>query len=657
MAKRTSKNKPKPFHLLTPDVKTIYLGTGARQRASYLQLPDQFNRNFLEEDVKNGAVMYENLLENEELTQYNIITANNLEDGYRAVTYLAGLQAVSEDPEETFDTKDTDCLLWEGCDKEYSFDEGNSEDSWEEDPDLYEDENCYLEDIKRLPLIPIHEITNLEEQFMAHQFMGNYTLEFQNNNNRRPPWWADCTEESVCIVVQRQASGNYGFMDMMPASAGTLLNDQEIRSLKRFAANRHVYLLLIGDNIQKDDISISRAMLDYTADYYYLNQSAAQCRKYHHALFQCMLQKYDYSLSSTVDSVLLAEKLAMINPGFPCASFENVMLYLKHIHAKSKLDSSDFRRFGLEQTIQKRPDSRINEDLFDHKLFGMEHVRSQLDHIMNCLRFNKMRVEHGLPPIAFHKVFLFVGAPGTAKTTVAQILCNKMAGEGFLKGGRFISISGAQLKGAFVGQTAPKVHSLFESYDAIFIDEAYSLTSSDLDGMDSYAQEALAQLAIELETHSDDKLIIFAGYGGRKVSRTNNRMKNFIDANPGIKSRINSTIYFDSYAPMDMVQIVHHLADLNHLTMDKQCDSLISDYFAARRHADDFGNGREARNLLEQCELYMANRLIRATSEEGRTAGTHELSVILPEDLQPAIDSLKEMDMQQKGICAHKIGF
>lgn len=79
----------------------------------------------------------------------------------------------------------------------------------------------------------------------------------------------------------------------------------------------------------------------------------------------------------------------------------------------------------------------------------------------------------------------------------------------------------------------------------------------------------LLQLIIELENHSTDKLIIFAGYGGKKVNEKNNKMKDFLDANPGIKSRITSTIYFDSYSPDEMVQILFRIAENNHYCLDE----------------------------------------------------------------------------------------
>ena len=116
-------------------------------------------------------------------------------------------------------------------------------------------------------------------------------------------------------------------------------------------------------------------------------------------------------------------------------------------------------------------------------------------------------------------------------------------------------------------------------------------------GCDLYAREALAQLAIELEEHASDKIVIFAGYGGRKLSPKDNKMFQFLQENPGISSRIGYTVYFDSYSAEEMVNIVHRLAETDSLIFSRKFDDRIREYFEKRVSAHDFGNGREARVL------------------------------------------------------------
>ena len=129
------------------------------------------------------------------------------------------------------------------------------------------------------------------------------------------------------------------------------------------------------------------------------------------------------------------------------------------------------------------------------------------------MKFNRLRKEMGMKKSSYHNVHMMLGAPGTAKTTVAKLMGKIMEEEKLLPGSQFTCVNGAELKGMYVGHSAPKTKALFEENDIIVIDEAYSLTG-DRSEPDSFSREAIAQLVIELEEHAEDKLVIFAGYGG-----------------------------------------------------------------------------------------------------------------------------------------------
>ncbi len=141
----------------------------------------------------------------------------------------------------------------------------------------------------------------------------------------------------------------------------------------------------------------------------------------------------------------------------------------------------------------------------------------------------------------------FIGPPGTAKTTSARYFAEMMTEQELLSGGSIAYVTGTQLKAKYVGQTSDRVHQIFETNDIIIIDEAYSLVNyNETERTDNFSQEALAQLCIEVEEHSDDKLIIFAGYGG-DIHEKNNKNETFLDENPGISSRITFTVHFSPY--------------------------------------------------------------------------------------------------------------
>lgn len=645
-----AKKKIQSFNITTPDIRTVYLGKGVKQKAEYIQLPGNYGRQIFDEDLAAGASIYSGFKDtlSYNSTRYNFITAPTLEEGLRAVTYLAGIHA----EEECYDRNDV-CLndYEEACysqEAEFDVDDpGTWGDLFDEDDEDNEDDgpvDFYTEEFYRIPIIPIESVSSLDGG-NQHTGFGMFSMELQNNSKKQEPWWNDCIDYSVCIVVNENALFRMFEEEALPAD--------KLESLKRFSANDHVYILVIGEDIQENDFSVNKALLEYTANCFRVGNETKELIGYYKRLLEAVAVEKGFTFSKTMDVSLLAEKLATIDKQHVCSMYEKIMKYFTHMGVSSALKAKDFDSLGLKKLIDMVEKGNAHEDL-DCKLVGMEEVKHQVKNIVNMMRYVKLRANKNIKGSKFHNVHLFIGAPGTAKTTVAKMMSTMMLEEGLIKGGRFISVTGAQLKGEYVGQTAPKVHALFDRYDAIFIDEAYSLTSNAGDKMDSYAQEALAQLAVELEEHGTDKLVIFAGYGGRNTSKKDNLMYDFLQANPGISSRINSTIYFDSYSPSEMVSILHGLAEQMSLKLPEEQDSKIAEYFETRRWEDDFGNGREARVFLEQCERNVAERIAGINPEE---LTDDQLNTIIPEDIHLAIEELKSRRLQQQGKYTKTIGF
>ena len=221
-----------------------------------------------------------------------------------------------------------------------------------------------------------------------------------------------------------------------------------------------------------------------------------------------------------------------------------------------------------------------------------------------------------------------------------------------LPGKRFVNINAAQLKGAYVGQTAPKVTAIFENNDALFLDEAYSLTAHSGKGsMDTYSQEALAQLCVELERHAKDKLVIFAGYGG-DVDSENNKMKEFLNANPGIASRITFTVEFPSYSPdNEMPEIFNKIVTNAEYDLENGWRDIVIEFFKERAKSESFGNGREARRLFQNAMVVHAARLY------GKKADIAAMRLITCDDLKTAVARLLKSERQVLGKQQYKIGF
>ena len=135
---------------------------------------------------------------------------------------------------------------------------------------------------------------------------------------------------------------------------------------------------------------------------------------------------------------------------------------------------------------------------------------------------------------------------------------------------------------------------------------------------------------------------IMTGYGGKNVTDKNNKMRAFFDANPGIKSRITSTIYFDSYTPEEMVKIFYNMAKVKNFKVDENAKDILYTYFSKRVKDDNFGNGREARSLLETCVLFGAKRLFE---KEKKHYTKTQMQTLILDDI---INAIKRVELANK---------
>ena len=385
-----------------------------------------------------------------------------------------------------------------------------------------------------------------------------------------------------------------------------------------------------------------------------INARASDKEKYYTLLFRNWLDRFGFTLEKRFPLRKVLGNLCRMDK-MPSEAMERILKYIKHKYPKTPVLSQElFSRTGvLKNVLEKAGKNKGTEDVEMDDLVGMEEVKARFENIIETIKFSREREEKGLPGLGYRNVFLLIGAPGTAKTTMANILGRRMKEEHLLGGTRFGSFSGAQLKGEFVGQTAPKIHHIFDTHDIIIIDEAYSLTASYAGGMDTYSQEALAQLAIELENHGKDRLVFFAGYGGSDVSERNNKMKEFLDANPGIKSRINGTIVFPSYNADQMLGIVCGIAARYGFSFEDRALEPLREFFGDRIRDANFGNGREARSFVDNCQMTLAERIMKIPPAK-RTRKMMQL--ITGEDVMKTVSKLRNSDRNQTGSRA-RYGF
>ncbi len=248
----------------------------------------------------------------------------------------------------------------------------------------------------------------------------------------------------------------------------------------------------------------------------------------------------------------------------------------------------------------------IMEELTE--MIGLDSVKDKVRDYTHYLKFLKLRQEQGFEEsgqISLHSVFM--GNPGTGKTTVARMLgkiYNKM---GLLSKGTVVEVGRADLVGKFIGQTAPKVQEMIDKARGgiLFIDEAYSLArKGDQDGQD-FGKEVIEVLIKEMSDGAGDLAIIVAGYP--------NEMEIFLNSNPGLKSRFNLVYNFPDYLPQDLLQILDMKAEKRKVIFNEDARAYIKKQLTeAYRNRDiSFGNARLVASLVEEAKMNMGLRVIK----------------------------------------------
>jgi len=265
----------------------------------------------------------------------------------------------------------------------------------------------------------------------------------------------------------------------------------------------------------------------------------------------------------------------------------------------------------LESIVQKKstvaPTVKGDADKLEkllrelQELTGLDSVKDSVEKLVNGLKIAQMRKERGLPVMQKPAHSIFLGNPGTGKTTVARLMSSIFRELGILEKGHLVEVDRAQLVAGYSGQTAVKTDEIIRKAlgGTLFIDEAYTLSR----GSGDFGQEAIDTLLKRMEDYKGQFIVIVAGY--------TNEMQSFMQSNPGLTSRFTNTFIFEDYNPEQLISIANGMAKSNGYHFNPAGIVALTSKFKKLYDTRDsnFGNARTARNVLMEIITNQENRL------------------------------------------------
>ena len=310
----------------------------------------------------------------------------------------------------------------------------------------------------------------------------------------------------------------------------------------------------------------------------------------------------------------LAESYRKLGQEYLAANTESTEVEINVLSSYCVMLDENLKAYGLLQPDYKsvaiQADAGEKEQSADeliaelNSLTGLTAVKEDVNALINLLKVQKMREQMGMKQTSVNKHLVFMGNPGTGKTTVARLLAKIYKAIGAISKGHLVEVDRSGLVCGYIGQTATKTAEVIESAlgGVLFIDEAYTLTNGK--GQGDFGQEAVDTLLKGMEDHRDDLVVIVAGY--------TELMEEFLDSNPGLRSRFNKFINFEDYTAEEEVEILINNCKKQEYMLSRDALEEARRFFTERvaNKPEGYANARDVRNYLEKAIYNQATRIV-----------------------------------------------